>query len=58
MNKLIVSKKWNLIYLIASILFFLLVGVLQFFDDFVDYIVLKEFMNFSSHLILISLAIF
>lgn len=57
MNKIIVSKKVN-INLIVSTILFILVGILQFFDDYADNIVLKEFMNFTEHIILISLAVF
>lgn len=58
MDKIIVSKKGNIINLMVSTILFILVGVLQFFDDCVDKIVIKELMNFTAHLILISLSVF
>lgn len=58
MNKIMVSKRVNMISLIVSSVLFIFVGILQFFDDYVDKVVLNELMNFTAHFILIGLAVF
>jgi len=52
------SQKRNTTYLAVAVALFLLVGILQFFDDLITQKAVQYIMSLATHFILIGLAIF
>lgn len=57
MSRIAYSQKKNTVCLLTATALFLLVGILQYFDDFVSQRAVKEAMNLAACIILIGLAV-